>query len=285
MSSTPHNPLHHPSLRERVVVITGGSRGFGWAIAEQLLKAGARTMLTASRNSEELAEASRRANAIAGPGRCITRRADVADWSDCEATIADTVAAFGRVDVLINNAGRGSSEYASGSQRMPFHEIPAPAFRTIVETNLIGAFQMTKAVLPHFLTRGFGKVISISTSLTTMCMPGFSPYGASKVALELTHRVWAQELQGRGVDMNILLPGGASDTAFVSQAMRPGVIGRRSDLLPGDIVVPPAVWLCSDATNGLTGRRFIAKHWDRTQPPDEALRGCMQPSTEFVGVL
>jgi 3-oxoacyl-[acyl-carrier protein] reductase len=83
-------------------------------------------------------------------------------------------------------------------------------------------------------------------------------------------------LAGTGVDVNILLPGGASDTPFITQAMVPGDVGTRSKLLPGDVIVPPAVWLCTDATNGLTGRRIIAKYWDKTLPPQLAFEGCLQ---------
>jgi 3-oxoacyl-[acyl-carrier protein] reductase len=76
--------------------------------------------------------------------------------------------------------------------------------------------------------------------------------------------------------VNILLPGGASDTPFITQAMVPGAVGTRTSLLPGDVIVPPAVWLCSDATTGLTGRRIIAKYWDKTLPPQLAFEACVQ---------
>jgi 3-oxoacyl-[acyl-carrier protein] reductase len=282
--------LHHPSLRDRVAVITGGGRGFGWHIAEELLRAGSRVVLTAARKPEELKDVEKKAAAIAGPGRCVTLRADVTKWDDCQATIAAAVRAFGRIDVLVNNAGRGSAEYrmslAPGGTK--FYDVSAEAFRTIIETNVIGVFQMTKAAMPHFVKQRFGKVFSISTSLDTMCRPGISPYGGSKAALELTHRVWSQELKGSGIDVNILLPGGAADTAFITSDMRPGEVGKRAGqggLLPGDVIVPPAVWLCADPTNGMTGERIIAKFWDDSLPPDQALKKCLQPHNELPGLM
>ena len=288
--------LHHASLKDRVVVITGGGRGFGWLIAEHLLAAGARVILTASRNPEELAEVRAKADAIAGPGRCATLRADVTKWDDCVATIDTAVKTFGRVDVLINNAGRGSSEYrsaglaASGGARTPFYEVPVEAFRTIHDTNVIGVFQMAKAVMPQFLKQGRGKMFAISTSLDTMSSPGLSPYGSSKAALEMMHRIWAQELKDKNVDVNILLPGGASDTGFISQTMVKGPVGTRAGdpankLLPGDVIVPPAVWLCTDATNGITGERIIAKFWPEGMAPAEALKKCLQPRNELPGIM
>ena len=288
--------LHHPSLKDRVVIITGGGRGFGWLIAEELLKAGAKVALTASRHPEELADVKTQAEAIAGPGRCITLRADVTKWEDCVATVDATVQAFGKVDVLINNAGRGTMEYALGGttdspgKRPKFYEIPAESFRTIVETNLIGVFNMSKAMVPVFLKQGRGKMFAISTSLNTMCSPGMSPYGASKVGLELTHRTWAGELKEHNIDVNILLPGGASDTPFITQGMVAGKVGQRagqpgSTLLPGDVIVPPAVWLCTDESNGMTGERIIAKFWPEGVEPKEAIKKCLQPHTDLPQIM
>jgi 3-oxoacyl-[acyl-carrier protein] reductase len=121
-----------------------------------------------------------------------------------------------------------------------------------------------------------------------MTLQGFSPYGSSKAALEMLHRVWATELKGKGIDVNILLPGGAADTAFLTQKMKAGEIGTRASaggVLPGDVIVPPAVWLCTDATNGMTGERIIAKLWDDNAPPAGAMRKCVQPRSEMPALM
>ena len=280
--------LHHPSLKDRVVIVTGGSRGFGWYIAEELLKGGARIVATASgRNPAELGEAQNKADAIA-PGRFVTLKADVRNDDDCVATVDLALKSFGRIDVLINNAGRGTGEYRIGlaGQGGPrFWDVPVEGWKAIIDTNLTGVFQMTRAAIPRMLERKFGKIFSISTSLTTMSSAGLSPYGASKAGLEMSHVIWAKELAGSGVDVNILLPGGASDTPFISQEMVKGAVGTRSQLLPGDVIVPPAVWLCGDATNGVTGRRIIAKYWDKTLPPQLAFEGCLQPKHVLPSVM
>ncbi|MDX2222513.1 MAG: SDR family oxidoreductase [Rhodospirillaceae bacterium] len=279
--------LHHPSLKDRVVIITGGSRGFGWFIAEELLKGGAKIVATASRKPEELADAQKKADAIA-PGRFVTLKADVRSYADCEATVALALKTYGRIDVLINNAGRGTGEYRIGlaGQGGPrFWDVPVEGWQAIIDTNLTGVFFMTRAAMPHFLANKFGKIFSISTSLTTMSSPGLSPYGASKAGLEMSHVIWAKELAGSGIDVNILLPGGASDTPFISQAMVPGEVGTRKNLLPGDVIVPPAVWLCTDATNGVTGRRIIAKFWDKALDPQKAFEGCLQPKHDLPQIM
>ena len=277
----------HPSLKDRVVIVTGGGRGFGWFIAEELLKGGAKVVATASRKPEELTEVQAKADAIA-PGNFVTLQADVRDYAACEATVNLTLEKFGRIDVLVNNAGRGTNEYRIGKwgePPLPFWEIPTESWTNILDTNVTGVFQMTRATLPHMVEQGFGKLFAISTSLTTMSAPGLSPYGASKAALEMSHVIWAKELKERGIDINILLPGGASDTEFIKPEMVPGEIGKRDSLLPGDVIVPPAVWLCTDATNGVTGRRIIAKFWDKEKAPEDAFEDCLQPQHELPQIM
>ncbi len=280
--------LLHSSLKDRVVLITGGSRGFGWFIAEALLKGGAKVALTANRKPEQLKDVQAQADAIAGADHCVTLKADVRDWEDCQRTVDETINAYGRIDVLINNAGRGSREYkvTGGDDTTRFWDVPIEAWRAVIDTNLTGSFQMAKAVAPHMMERKFGKVFSISTSLTTMIGTGLSPYGASKSGLETAHIVWARELGPHSVDVNILLPGGASDTDFISEEMVPGAVGTRSGrILPGDVIVPPAVWMCTDATNGLTGRRIIAKFWDHDAGPATAFEKCLQPQHEHPEIM
>lgn len=279
--------LHHPSLKDRVVVVTGGSRGFGWFMAKELLRAGARLTLT-GRNSDTLASVLGKAQHIAGAGRCIAVAGDVTRPEDCARTVEETLREFGRIDVLINNAGRSYGEFGDRLSKITaFHDVTEPQLRAIVETNLFGVFFMTQAVIPHMLKRKFGKVISISTSLLNMVRPGNSVYGSSKAALETAHRCWAGELKGTGIDVNILLPGGPSDTKLITPAMVPGIVGHRAGgrLLPGDIIVPPAVWLCTDATNGMSGERVIARFWDVELPPDEAFRGCLQDHVEEPSIM
>ena len=281
--------LHHPSLKDRPVIITGGSRGFGWFMAEALLGAGAKVTLT-GRDSETLAAVQRRADEIAGPGRCITVTADTTKWDDCVRVIDDTLAAFGHFDVLINNAGRGPMEFDIGINQnsTAFYNIPEHAFRAIMETNVMGVFLMSKAAMPHFLERKSGKIFSISTSLLNMVRAGNSTYGGSKAALEASHRCWAAELKATGIDVNILLPGGGSDTALISSKIYEGKIGERAGvkgLLPGDIIVPAAMWLCTDATKGMSGERVIAKEWDIDLAPEAAFAKCLQPHNEVPGIM
>lgn len=282
--------IRHPSLKDRPVLITGGNRGFGWFMARELLAAGARVAIT-GRNVEALKAAAARAEKIAGPGRCVTIVADVLKNEDCQRTIAETLNAFGTLDVLINNAGISSLSCGGGiglpgNPTTAFDQLDPGVGRAVIETNLLGVFDMTRAAMPHFRPRKFGKIFSISTSLGNMARPGKSFYGASKAGLEVFHRVWAAELKGTGIDVNILLPGGASDTEFIGSNVVPGEVGSRAGrLLPGDVIVPPAVWLSSDATNGVTGERVIARFWDTSAAPDAAFKGCLQPHVDEPSIM
>jgi len=123
---------------------------------------------------------------------------------------------------------------------------------------------MAKAAVPHMLDQRWGRIINISMNHETMRRTGFSPYGPSKAALESETAIWAQDLAGTGVTVNALLPGGATRTGMVPETVSGAV--RRSLLDPA-IVVPPLRWLASEASDGVTGARFVARAWDSSLPP------------------
>lgn len=250
-----------PSLTERVVLITGGSRGLGREMAFALDQAGAHVVITGSTKSSALSETR------AQLGReSLALVADVTDPDACARAVSDTLTAFGRIDVLINNAGLGMRAISETFNTIPtkFWEADASAWRHIVDTNVNGPFLMARAVIPHMLSQGFGKIINVSTSAITMIRPGYSPYGPTKAFLEAATRVWAADLADTGVDVNVLLPGGATDTDLLPPS--PDKKGADGNLLRPEIMRAPALWLCSDASNGISGARYIARLWDEDNP-------------------
>lgn len=249
--------MSHPSLTDRVVLITGASRGLGREMALELAAAGARVVLTGSTESDALRDVA----AQVDPDRVLAVAADVADPEAATRAVAQAEARFGRVDVLINNAGRGMRLVSESFNTTPtkFWETSPEAWGAIVSANLNGAFHMARAVSPGMIGRGFGKILNISTSTQTMIRRGYAPYGPSKAGLEAASRVWAQDLAGTGVDVNIYLPGGAADTDLLPPS--PDKKGADGNLLPADIMRRGVLWLCSDQSNGVTGGRFIARHW------------------------
>jgi 3-oxoacyl-[acyl-carrier protein] reductase len=258
-----------PSLRGRVAIVTGASRGLGREMALEMAAAGMHLVLTGASESAALGEATAEARRL-GLQSAVGVAADVADYAACEAVIGRTLQAFGRVDVLVNNAGLGMRPISErfNSEPTRFWEAAPPAWRRIVEVNVIGAFNMARAAVPHMVRQGFGKVINISTSDQTMVRRGYSPYGPSKAALEAASRIWAQDLEGTGVDVNVYLPGGAADTDLLPPS--PVRKGADGNLLPAAIMRRGILWLCADASNGMTGGRYIARLWDETLPATEA---------------
>lgn len=274
----------YPSLTGRPVIVTGGSRGLGREMALALAGAGASVAVLGSRAGSALDETVAEARRL-GQGNAIALVADVTDYAQCEAAITATLSAFGRIDALINNAGLGMRRVSETFNTAPtrFWETDPVAWRQIVDINLNGAFNMARAAVPHMVAQGFGKLINISTSDQTMVRRGYSPYGPSKAGLEAASRVWAQDLIGTGVDVNVYLPGGAADTDLLPPS--PDKKGADGNLLPASIMRRMIGWLCADESNGISGARFIARLWDETLPASQAALLARSPSIDKPAIM
>ena len=250
------------SLNGRVCLITGGSRGLGREMALALAEAGARLCITGANATPELEQTARDLAALTGTDNVLALPADVTDPQAARATVGACVARFGRLDVLVNNAGRGMRLISETFNTVPtkFWEADADAWRRIVDTNVNGPFLMAQAAVPGMLAQGFGKIVNVSTSDQTMVRRGYAPYGPSKAFLEAASRVWAQDLAGTGIDVNVLLPGGAADTDLLPPS--PEKKGADGNLLSPTVMRAAILWLASDASNGQTGGRYIGRLWD-----------------------
>lgn len=253
------------SLKGRSVLVTGGSRGLGREMALALAEAGCNVAITGSKSSDALEETLKTLSAQTNALAIVASASDARASADA---VAQTVAAFGRIDVLINNAGVGMRLISETFNTTPtkFWEADPDAWSQIVGANINGPFLTARAAIPHMISQGFGKIINISTSDITMIRNGYSPYGPTKAFLEAASRAWAVELTGSGVDINVLLPGGATDTDLLPPS--PDKKGADGNLLSPEIMRAPIKWLASDAANGVTGGRFIARLWpdDGTAP-------------------
>ena len=123
---------------------------------------------------------------------------------------------------------------------------------------------LVQAALPYLKKSGSGRVINNTTSFRTMLR--VLPYGATKSALESMSAIWAAELKADGITVNVLIPGGPTDTPFISD----GAGWDRAKMLQPQIMGPPARWLISDEAAGYTGQRIIAANWDAALPGAEA---------------
>ncbi|MEM1151805.1 MAG: SDR family oxidoreductase, partial [Pseudomonadota bacterium] len=280
------------NLSEKTVIVTGAGRGIGRLMVLGLVASGANVLGTVGRNKAELDQTAALA-AEQGPGEFRGIVSDVSRYEDCERCAFEAVRSFGQIDGLINNAARGPLEANDDyfSAKPPFWSAPPEAYARIVETNLVGAYFMARAAVPTMLEQGFGRIINISTSRPTMVMQGLAAYGSTKAGLEAATVQWAKDLEGSGVTANVLLPGGAADTALIpggeigSRAMKDfkagkgagGEEGRTAGLLPADVMVPPTLWLCSDESAAYNGRRIVAKDWDPDLPPANAAEEATDP--------
>ena len=267
-------------MEARVAVVTGAGRGIGREFARVLAADGWRLVLTAARSKAQLDEAVAEIAAEHGPDRAVGVIADAGDPADAERTVAAALTAFGRIDALVNNAGRGPREFSETFNREPpkFWEVPPEAWREILRSNVDGPFLMTRAAARHMVARGWGRIVNISTSRVTMIRRGFAPYGPSKAALDAMTRIFAQDLEGTGVTVNVLAPGGATDTDFIpGGAGRTGADGK---LLPVGVMNPALRWLLSEASDGVTAARLIGAKWDPALPPAEAASGAREDAGE-----
>lgn len=190
---------------DKVWFITGASSGFGRAFAAHAIARGHRVVATA-RDPGKLGQLVQLA-----PDRVAALKLDVTRSSDAETAIAAARARFGRIDVLINNAGFavvGALEETSDAD-----------LRAQMETNFFGAMAVTRAALPLFRAQACGAIVNISSMGGQMSFPGFSAYSASKFALEGASEALAQEMAPFGVKVLIVEPG-AFRTELVGGAMR-----------------------------------------------------------------
>jgi NAD(P)-dependent dehydrogenase (short-subunit alcohol dehydrogenase family) len=244
-----------------VVIVTGGARGLGRAMTLALLRSGARVAVAdlpvSAPEVRELKEIVAREGV---QDRLLSIECDVTQWQSCSDTVDRVIAHFGAVHGLVNNAAIGMQNIGAvmTGKRKRFHEVDAEVWKKSIDANVNGPFQMAKAVAPHLVAQGYGRIVNITTSHYTMVAESFSPYGPTKAAMEAATVVWSKDLAGTGVTVNALLPGGAANTRMSP----PGEVADRSTLVQPEVMMAPIVWLMSPRSNGVTGRRIIAKDWD-----------------------
>jgi NAD(P)-dependent dehydrogenase (short-subunit alcohol dehydrogenase family) len=256
-------------LDGKVAIVTGAGRGIGRVIAEAYLQEGAFVTITAAREQAQLDWPMQQG----WSEHTLALLADVADAQACERVVDQTVQRFGHVDILVNNAARGMAYVSPSFLTEPtrFWEIEPETWRMMIDTNINGPFYMARAVVKRMLAqqRG-GSIIGISTSYITMKRRGFSPYGPSKAAFEAASAVWAQELIDAGIRVNMLLPGGITNTGMVPAEVSENV---RAGMLQPEIMKAPAVFLASDEARDITGRRLIASKWSAENAQGSAILG------------
>jgi len=244
-------------LKAKRILITGASTGLGYAMAKALATAGASVLLTA-RSQKNLTKA------VAG-----LRQQDLDVYGipmdvRHEESIAKAVAwvqgQWGTLDLLINNAGIGMRTVNPNflSDPQPFYKVTAAGFRDLIDTNLTGYFLVAKAFMPLFIQQGHGKIVNISMNHETMKRKGFVPYGPSRAGAESLSYIMAEDLKELNISVNMLLPGGATETEMIPEDFKK-TLKENNFLLSPDIMGEPIVFLASETSNGITGQRLVAK--------------------------
>lgn len=248
------------SLKGKVAIIAGASRGMGREIAITYAKAGAAgiTVVAAPAVDEtresiqaELDEVVSSITAAGGKG--LGLMADVTSFADCTRVVSETIAKYGGLHVLFHNAGK--SQRYHGKRDIPFWETDHDGWRDVIVTNVVGPYLMAKATIPHFLKQKWGRIIVTSKSADSMHERFAGAYGPSKAAVEAHVLSWAEETAGTGVNCNCVNPGGAVNTKFG----RGAASGRGLEV---SVMNNIALWLASDLSADYNGCRFSAKFWE-----------------------
>jgi NAD(P)-dependent dehydrogenase (short-subunit alcohol dehydrogenase family) len=260
-------------LRGKVAIVTGAAGGFGRVLARALLSEGAK--VSALDVSESGLVALKGTVAAESEEDFLAKVTDIADYAACEAAVEETIDRLGGLHILINNGALGMREIRADHMinLVDIREITPQMWQRFVAVNFTGAWNMTRVAIGHLLDQRWGRIINVTTSFFTMLRGGFHPYGPCKAGLEAMASGHAREFANTGVTVNIVVPGGPADTPMVTDESG----FERKDLIPPAVMVPPIVWLCSDAADDTSGNRYIAAEWDPAKPPAQAEQKCRAP--------
>ncbi len=268
------------TLEGRIAIVTGAASpiGMGRSITEGLVRAGARVAML-DINEDWLDETASVMQELGGDDAVLPIVADVTSPDSVAQAVERTINEMGGLHILVNNAGinlrsGGFTGPEESGRRTDFWTIDPAGWLRVIAVNLSGPFIMSHAVVPHMMRQGFGRIISVTTSMDTMWRRGGAPYGPSKAGHEALVAIMAQDLEGTGVTANVLTPGGATATNMV---IPPGGASSRTLIQP-EVMQAPAVWIASDDAADWTGRRIIAYYWDESLPLEERLEKCGAPA-------
>jgi len=209
------------TLTGKSVVVTGGSRGIGLAIARAFVERGGSVMITGT-TDKPLADASRELESAARGGSVMAQRADVRKYQDVERMLNAAASRFGGIDVLVNNAGVGVFSKVADMSVEQWHDV--------IDTNLTGVFYCCHAALPHLRTRGGGWIINISSLAGKNAFPEGAAYCASKSGLNAFSESLMQEVRHDGIRVAYVMPGSVN-TGFSGQQLH----GEDWKLAPEDV--------------------------------------------------
>jgi len=253
------------SLEGRAALVTGANQGLGLAIARAYVEAGASVMMCA-RDADLLNRARAEVAALASPGQVVLARpADVSRRDQVDELAAATLSAFPQLHILVNNAG------VYGPMGL-IEAVDWDAWVQAIEINLFGSILMCRALLPHFKSQRYGKIVQLSGGGATNPLPRVSAYATSKAAIVRFAESLALEVKDDGIDVNAIAPG-ALNTRMMDEliAAGPAAVGeaffKRMKRIADEGGTPLekgaalTVFLASAASDGITGK-LVSAVWD-----------------------
>jgi 2-dehydro-3-deoxy-L-rhamnonate dehydrogenase (NAD+) len=191
----------------RVAVVTGGAQGIGLAVARRMLSSGGSVSIWD--RDRELLE--RTMSELKDPDHVDGITVDIAALTEVEAATKATLERFGKIDILINNA-------AIVGPNAPTWEYPPDAFRAVVDVGLVGTFHCCRAIVPHMISRNYGRIVNLSSVAGKEGNPGAPAYSATKAAVIALTKSLGKELAGHDIAVNCVTPAVAKTTMAMSQA-------------------------------------------------------------------
>jgi NAD(P)-dependent dehydrogenase (short-subunit alcohol dehydrogenase family) len=255
------------SEQQRVAIVTGAAGGIGRALVGGLLGQGLK-VAAVDRTEQGLAELAQSARERQQGANLLTIEADLAEDSSIAEIVAKAHARFGTIDILVNNAGVGQATLRTDNRAQPikFWEVTPELWKLFVAVHNNAPMALSRTLVHDMMRQKWGRIVNVTTSLGTMIRDGSPTYGPSKAALEAFSAIMAKDLAGTGVTVNVLVPGGVTNTGMVP--LEAGY--AREEMIQPAVMASPLNWLVSDAAAAVTGRRFLAVHWDASAPPEEA---------------
>lgn len=252
-------------LTGKCAIISGANQGLGLEIAKHYVQEGANVMLCA-RNLDALTTAQKELQQLATHNnKVLIKQTNIANWQEVDALIAETVKQFGKIDILVANAG-------VYGPKGPIEAIDWQAWSDAIDINLKGTVLQCRAVLPIMKKQRHGKIIILSGGGATKPMPNLSAYAASKAAVVRFAETLAEEVAQDGIDVNTVAPG-ALNTRLLDEVLEAGPekVGqafyeqslkqKEKGGTPLAIGASLCTFLAADSSNGITGK-LISAVWD-----------------------
>jgi len=236
-------------LRDRVAIVTGGARGIGYAVAERILRSGGGVSLW-DRDRARLDES---AAQLSAHGQVATASVELTSEADVGSALRATLERFGKVDILVNNAG------ITGGNA-PTWELEPAIWRQVLDINLVAPFLLSRAIVPHMLEQGYGRIVNVASVAGKEGNPNASHYSASKAGLIALTKSLGKELATRNILVNCVTPAAARTEMFAQ--MTPAHIEFMLSKIPMNRFVEPQeiaaliCWLASEECSFSTGGVF-----------------------------